>query len=128
MEFDPDLFLATYAENLFLISPPPIIILDQPWEAIASTDKILLAKILNAVKQTLNAVTIKHQDSLDLSHWIEKPERIIYFGNPIKGIPLYDPVDAHGTVILASERLINLSQDDEARKKLWQALKKQFLI
>lgn len=122
------LFESLYPEGLFDIALPPTVILDQPWQAITSTEKILLEKILAALKQSLNSVTIHYQDSLDLSIWTVKPKHVIYFGKPVKGIPLYEVVEANEVSIVASESLKNLSTNDDSRKKLWQALKKQFSV
>ena len=128
MDLNPALFDTLYPEGLFVISPAPTIILDQPWDEITVAEKTLLGKILSAIRQSLDAVTIKYQDSLDLSAWTEKPSRVIYFGKPVKGIPLYETVEANGVAITASENLKALSTNEEARKKLWQALKKQFAV
>ncbi len=128
MEISSILFDSLYPEGLFAISPSPTIILDQHWEIITSAEKILLEKILAAIRQSLHSVTIQYQDSLDLSTWKEKPSRVIYFGKHVKGIPLYEAVEANGVTIVASESLKNLSGNEDARKKLWQALKKQFSV
>ena len=128
MEISPILFDSLYPEGLFAIPSPPTIILDQSWGAITPVEKTLLEKILAAIKQSLSSVTIQHQDSLDLSVWVEKPQRVIYFGRPVKGIPLYEAVEANGATIVASESLKDLSLNEDARKKLWLALKKQFLV
>src|SRR6478609_1797418 len=122
------LFESLYPEGLFDIALPPTVILDQPWQTITSTEKILLEKILAALRQSLSSVTIHYQDSLDLSIWTVKPKRVIYFGKPVKGIPLYEVVEANEVSIVASESLKNLSTNDDSRKKLWQALKKQFSV
>jgi DNA polymerase III psi subunit len=128
MEISPILFDSIYQEGLFAISPPPTIILDQPWVTITPVEKTLLEKILTAIRQSLNSITIQYQDSLDLSVWVEKPQRVIYFGKSVKGIPLYETVKANGVTIVASESLKDLSINEEARKKLWLALKKQFSV
>jgi len=128
MDVNPILFDSLFPEGLFAISPSPIIILDQPWETITASEKILLEKILTAIKQTLNTVSIKYQDSLDLSAWAEKPSQVIYFGMPVKGIPLYETITPNGVRMIASGNLKDLSSNEDARKKLWQALKKQFSV
>jgi DNA polymerase III psi subunit len=128
MEISPVLFESLYPEGLFALSLPPMIILDQPWETLTSNEKTLLEKILAAIRQSLNSVAIQYQDSLDLSAWVEKPQRVIYFGKLVKGIPLYEAVDANGVTIVTSESLRDISANEDARKKLWQALKKQFSV
>ena len=128
MEVTPFLVDTLFSEGLYVISPPPTIVLDQPWEALTAAEKNLLEKILAAIKQSLNAITIRYQDPFDLSAWHEKPRHIVYFGKPLKGIPLYEAVEANGVMIVTSENLSHLSNHEDARKKLWLALKKQFSV
>jgi len=128
MEVSAVLFESIFPEGLFSIHSSPTIILDQFWDAITPAEKTLLEKILAAIKQSLNSVTIQYQDSLDLSVWVEKPQRVIYFGKSVKGIPLYEAVEANGVTIVASESLKDLSINEDSRKKLWLALKKQFSV
>lgn len=128
MEMSSVLFESLYPEGLFDIHLPPTIILDQPWGSFTSAEKTLLEKILAAIKHSLNSVTIQYQDSLDLSVWVVKPKHVIYFGKPVKGIPLYEMVEANAVSVVASESLKDLSSNEDSRKKLWQALKKQFSV
>ena len=128
MEVSPILFDSLFTEGLFAISSSPTVILDQPWETISAAEKVLLEKILTAIKHSLNSITIKYQDPFNLSLWNEKPHRIVYFGKPVKGIPLYETVEANGVFVVASDKLSHLSGNEEARKKLWLALKKQFSV
>lgn len=127
-EFNSALFDSIYREDIYLPSPPPTVVIDQPWETIEKEERVLLSKILAAVKHSLDSVTIKHQPSLDLSQWIEKPRRVIYFGKPINGIALYEVLDTQGAAVVCAEKLKDLIKNDEAKKKLWQALKKQFTL
>jgi hypothetical protein len=128
METSESLHNALYPEGLYAITLPATVILDQPWEMIGSQEKILLEKILTAIRQSLNSVAIKYQKSLDLSVWIEKPSHVIFFGQPVNGVPLYDLVQVNGVSIVASESLKSLSTNEDSRKKLWQVLKKQFSV
>jgi hypothetical protein len=128
MKVSPILFDSLFTEGLFAISPSPTIILDQPWETITAAEKVLLEKILTAIKHSLNSITIRYQDPLDLSAWDQKPRHVVYFGKSVKGIPLYETVEANGVFVVASDKLSYLSVHEEARKKLWLALKKQFSV
>jgi len=76
----------------------------------------------------LPSVTIRYQDPFDLSAWNQKPNHVVYFGKGVKGVPLYETVEANGVLVIASDNLSQLSGNEEARKKLWQALKKQFSV
>jgi DNA polymerase III psi subunit len=126
--FHSALFDSIYKEDIYLPAQPPTIVIDQLWETIENEERVLLSKILAAVKHSLDSVTIKYQPTLDLSHWNEKPHRIIYFGKPVNGIALYDVLDTQGAAVVCSEKLKDLLKNDEAKKKLWQALKKQFTL
>ena len=128
MEINPILFDTLFTEGLFIVSPSPTVILDRAWEHITPAERTLLEKILTAIRQSLDTVSIRYQDSLDLSTWIQKPQHVVYFGKPVKGVPLYETVEADGVTIVASENLSHLSTHEEARKKLWSALKKQFSV
>jgi hypothetical protein len=125
---DPILFDSLFSEQLFAVPIQPVIIVDQPWADIGTDERMLLSKILAAVKLPLDSVTIKFQPSFDISSWLQKPKRLIYFGNLVKGIPQYEVIDANGVSIVASESLKDLLKSDASRKKLWQALKAQFSI
>lgn len=122
------LFDSIFTEEIFALTPAPTVVIDEPWESLGSGEKILLEKILTAVKQSYFSVSIVHQPSLDLAAWSQKPSRVIYFGKPVKGVPQYEPVEAAGVTVVAADRLTSLTQSDESRKRLWVALKKQFAV
>lgn len=115
-----------YAEELFRIKQPTIVVLDQAWESIPADEMELLKKILKAVKQSIDSIQVKVQSTFDISTWKEKANRIIYFGQPLSGVVSYEVLDIDGVSIVVAECLHKLMKDDEARKKLWQALKRQF--
>lgn len=125
---DSVLFESIFSEQLFAVTTPPTIVINQPWEKIGIDERNLLAKILGAIRLSLDSVTIKYQSNLDLSAWSQKPNHLIYFGEPVKGLQQYEVVEANGVSIVISESLKDLLQNDASRKKLWQALKKQFAI
>ena len=125
---DSVLFESIYAEQLFSVAVPPTVILNQPWEKISNDERILLAKILGALRLSLDSISIKHQSTLDLSGWIQKPKRVIYFGDPVKGLQQYEVIEANDVSIVTSEGLSDLLKNDASRKKLWLALKQQFSV
>jgi DNA polymerase III psi subunit len=125
---DSILFDSIFTEQLFHIPVKPTVVVNQPWEKIGNDERILLSKILGALRLSIDSVTIKYQTSLDLSSWTEKPKQLIYFGSPVKGLQQYEVIDANGVSIVTSESLNDLLQNDQARKQLWQALKKQFSV
>lgn len=125
---DSVLFDSIFSEQLFVVQPQPVIVINQPWKSITADERLLLTKILAALKLSLESVTIKYQPALDMSSWTQKPEKVIYFGDLVKGIAQYELIEANGVSIVASESLTGLSKNDSSRKKLWQALKMQFSV
>jgi DNA polymerase III psi subunit len=125
---DSILFESIYTEQLFSVAIPPSIIITLPWEKIGSEERNLLSKILGALRLSLDSVSVKHQITLDLSNWAQKPKHLIYFGDQVKGLQQYEVIEANGVSIVTSESLSDLLKNDSSRKKLWQALKQQFSL
>jgi len=117
-----------FTEELYQISPLPIIIVTKPWTEVQPAEREQLSKILVALKLSLDSVTILHQSKLDLAALTIKPERVIYFGPLPAGLTHYECIDAQGVALVASEDLSQLITNDPARKKLWSALRQLFSI
>jgi len=96
------------------------------------TEKELLSKITEVLRQRidpklgLTSFAIVSVPSLDLSTWIERPERVIYFGPAIKGLNPYEVIQADRTKMVLSENLADLIPNEASRSKLWQALQQLF--
>jgi len=117
-----------YTEEIYKVKPLPTVLLSKPWTQVNELEKELLIKILLAVKLSLDKVTVKYQDTFDLSTWSDKPNKLIYFGPVPAGIPNYEVIDVNGVSLIASESLENLLANDPARKRLWGALRQLFPI
>lgn len=117
-----------FQEEIYSIAAKPVVLLQQPWEALSDEEKQLLTKIIAALKTSLDAIVIKSQPVFDLSTWKQKPSRLIYFGEVPKGIPYYEVVQSDGVALVAAASLKDLLPDDAARKQLWGALKQLFLL
>jgi hypothetical protein len=120
-----EIFESTYPEELYLIKPRVTVVIPVPWTEVKEAEKTLLSKILGAVKQSLDSVVIRQQHHLDLSTWLEKPERVLCF-SPAEGLPKFEVLLAHGTSLIVSLPLPELLVNDEAKKKLWAGLKVMF--
>jgi DNA polymerase III psi subunit len=96
-----------------------------PWAEVKDEEKILLSKILSAVKQSLDSVVIIQQPKLDLSVFSEKPQRVLCF-SPAEGLPKFEALPAHGASVIISLQLAELLLNDEAKKKLWAGLRVMF--
>jgi DNA polymerase III psi subunit len=86
---------------------------------------VLLSKILTAVKLSLDAVVIWQQPKFDLSAWAEKPTKVLCFA-PADGLPKLEVLPAQSTLVVVSLPLPELMTNDEAKKKLWGALRMMF--
>lgn len=117
-----------FQEEIYSIAPKPVVLLQQPWEALSDDEKQLLTKIIAALRTSLDAVVVRSQPVFDLSAWKQKPARLIYFGEVPKGIPYYEVVQSDGVALVAAASLKDLLPDDAARKQLWGALKQLFLL
>jgi DNA polymerase III psi subunit len=120
-----EIFESTYSEELYLIQPRVTVVIPVAWAEVKEEEKVLLSKILNAVKQSLDSVVIKQQPKLDLSVWAEKPEKVLCF-SPAEGLPKYEALPAQSTSVIVSPPLPDLLTNDEAKKKLWAGLKVMF--
>jgi hypothetical protein len=116
---------STYHEELYFTRQKVVAVIPVPWIEVTDEEKVLLSKILAAVKQSLDSVVIKHQPLFDLSSWLEKPERVICFSSA-EGLPKYEVLPAQGTSVIVALPLSELLSNDEAKKKLWGGLKAMF--
>ncbi len=120
-----EIFESTYPEELYLIQPRVMVVIPVAWTEVKEAEKILLSKILSAVKQSLDSVVIRQQPQLDLSVWTEKPKRVLCF-SPAEGFPKFEVLPVQGTSVIVSLPLPELLANDEAKKKLWAGLKVMF--
>ncbi len=118
-------FEATYPEDLYLIAPKVTVVVPVPWAEVTEEEKALLSKILMAVKLNLEAVVIRHQPKFDLSTWEEKPTKVLCFA-PAEGLPQFELLPAQNTLVVVSLPIPELMTNDEAKKKLWGALRMMF--
>jgi DNA polymerase III psi subunit len=115
-----------FNEDIYQLRLRPVVVIDKPWKEVSAEESGLLAKILGAIKHSLDTVNIVYQPQLEVSKLSFKPEKVICFGNGAKGIALYEPIEADQVSIVISDSLSDLLKNDAARKQLWQGLKKQF--
>jgi hypothetical protein len=122
---DP-LFDNTFGEEIYLTPAPVTVIIGSPWTALGEDHVLLLSKILIAIGKSLEGVRIVQQEAFDMSAWNEKPERVLAFVPPPKGILPYDLVRAGEGALIFSDPLEILQTNDIAKRKLWDALKTLF--
>lgn len=117
-----------FTEELYQIRPLPTVVITKPWKEVSQAEQELLARIITALKFSMDGISIIYQDKLDLSALPVKPEKVIYFGALPAGLAHYEHIEAQGVSLVASEELEQLLTNDPARKRLWTALKQLFSI
>lgn len=117
-----------YTEELYRLRTAPTVIISKPWDAVTSAELELLNKILSALRLSLNQIKIRHQPTLDLGSWAEKPTHVLFFGPLPAGITYYELIQVKEVSLVASEDLHTLLGNEAARKKLWAALKQLFSL
>jgi len=127
-----DFLESLYSEELYRIRAKTTIVITQPWADLPLPEKEQLLKIAEALRQKIHrklsivSLAIVSVSTLDLSTWVEKPDRLIYFGPAIKGLSTYEVIQADGIKMVLSESLADLIPNEAARTKLWQALRQLF--
>ena len=121
-------FESLYQEEIYLVRPRTLVLLDKPWNDISDEERTLLTKILGSVKLSLSSVQVLHRESADVNDLSAlNTERVIAFGtrlSPVHKQYEYVPVDGYHVIVSDS-----LSALDDARKKnLWLALRQMFGI
>jgi hypothetical protein len=115
-----------YQEELYVIPPRTLVLLDKEWPDFSEEEGALLTKILGSVKLSLASVQIIHQSNTSVSDLLSfNPSKIISFGvnvSPIQKQYEYVPLD--GVHIIVSDALSRL--DDQKKKSLWVALRQMF--
>lgn len=120
-------FSELYTEELFQLHPQTVVVVES-WNNLSPAETQLLSKILGAVRLNLEGVRIVEQAILNISVLSEKPKQLICFTKAATGLSLYEPIEADGILLVISDNLANLLNDEAARKKLWGALKVQFSV
>jgi DNA polymerase III psi subunit len=120
------LFSITFSDDIYLLPEPITIVVEKPWVNVSTEERVQLSKILNALKFSLEKVRVAFQADLDLTKLIGHPSYVIVFGLTLKGVNLYEPITIKDTRLVMSESLSALLTNDDAKKKLWLALKPMF--
>ncbi len=128
------IFESIYAEDLYQLAPKTQVIITKPWVELSEEEKEQLTKITEALRQrispklSLDAFKVVCTPTLDLSTWLEKPKRLIYFGPAIKGLNYFELIETGATKMVLSESLSELIANGASRQKLWAALKQLFQV
>jgi hypothetical protein len=117
-----------YQEELYVLPPRTLVLLDRPWADLTDEQKTLLTRILGSVKLTQASVQFFTAGNVaigDLAAF--NPARIISFGPAIAGvIGLYQFTELEGIPVICADALDKL--DDPRKKSLWGALRQMFAL
>ena len=115
-----------YSEELYNIRGKVLVVIPRPWSEIQEEEKVLLGKILSAVKLSLSSIQIVSRSEFSVVDFKAYcPHCIIAFGAVCKNsIRTYEKITENDTSIVVSDELRHL--DDERKRNLWLTLKQVF--
>jgi DNA polymerase III psi subunit len=98
------------------------------WEKLGEKERELLARIISALKISIDSVTINSQKALDVTYFAGKTNKLIFFGETPAGVARYEVLESADLSFICSESLTQLIDNESARKQLWLGLRKLFSI
>ena len=115
-----------YSEELYKIQGKVLVVMSKPWSKVQDDERILLGKILGAVKLSLSSVQIVDRSEFAVADFrAYRPSCIIAFGAALKNSSkMYEKVTHEGTSIVVADELGQL--DDLRKRNLWLTLKQVF--
>jgi len=120
------IFEALYSEELYDFRAPVVVVVSRPWAEISADHKTVLAKMLAAVKLSIDTVQVVHRNAFTLEELTPlQSGKILAFGVNLKTpAPLYQHIAQNGVSLIVSDSLDQL--DDAKKKSLWLALRAMF--
>jgi DNA polymerase III psi subunit len=122
----PTVIENTFQEELYAIPPKPVVAITTTWNVLTDSEKVLLDRILGAVRLSLNHVKIITTTQLDVLNWQNKPSHVLAFGLEMPGFSLYEPFEVQGIKIILAPAPSALENDKDGKTKLWVGLRKVF--
>jgi DNA polymerase III psi subunit len=116
-----------FNEEIYSIKNKLLIVTQEPWENLGTKERELLAKIIGALKLSLDSVQIISQPDFKASDFEGQSRSILNFGDTSVKYPNYEPQTTGNSTFICAESLTHLLSDDGAKKQLWGAMKKAFL-
>lgn len=125
---DHEVFGTTYQEEIFQFKPRPIVVINKTWEQIGEKERELLSKIISALKISIDSITVISQASLNITYFKGKTAKLIYFGDLPTGVSRHEVLESEGLSFICSESLLELIDNEPARKQLWLGLRRLFSV
>lgn len=115
-----------YQEELYSIKPKVLVVISMSWSEIGEDERILLGKILNAVKLSISAVQVIARKDFTVEDFNSyRPAYIIAFGATFRDSnEMYKNVSYDDASVVVAHALHEL--DDSRKKQLWLTLKQVF--
>jgi DNA polymerase III psi subunit len=115
-----------FNDELYSIRKKPIIIINQGWSELDDIGKELLSKIINSLRISIYSVNIisTNQNEVPQSLY-DQADKIVCFGL-VNDYPLNQVIKIENSLIIYSQSLIDLQNNDAAKNNLWNALKTLF--
>jgi hypothetical protein len=112
-----------YSEEIYKVSPKLLIVIDKPWSNVTNDEKILLDKILKALKQSLASVQIQTRREFSIEDFkVFTPSFVLAFGSKLRNSDkMYEEIQMDGTSIVVADDLDQL--DDVRKRNLWLTLR-----
>lgn len=117
-----------YQEELYRFSCDTLVVIPESWEDLDQEDKLLLEKILRAVKVGLAGAHIIHEPHLTTARLAQLDPRHAI----VLGATLDEPIADGEVVTLGNTSVVRAASldklDDGAKQVLWSALKKMYSL
>jgi hypothetical protein len=115
-----------FSEVIYAIRHNLLILISEPWERLPEPEKLLLAKIVEAIRYSLPEVTILSGEQTTFQELsIFNPRYIISFGVPVAGVTERYVLSTHGqTQLVLADSLGKMNQAE--KEKLWAVIKNNF--
>ena len=117
-----------YTEELYKVSSKVVVVIPKPWKDIVEDERVVLSKMLVAVKLSMAAVHIVCMPKFSLADFQAfPPQKVLVFGSVFNASSkLYEHLAIEGTSVILADALGQL--DDAKKKSLWLALRQMFGI
>lgn len=117
-----------YQEEIYHFSCDTLVVIPEPWQDLGLESKILLEKILKAVKVGLAGAQVIHEPHLTTAKLTQlNPRHAIVFGATMDG-----PITDGEIVSFGDTRLVRVARLDAlgegAKQMLWSALRKMYSL
>ena len=117
-----------YTEELYQVPSKVIVVVPKPWKEISEDERMVLSKMLVAVKLSMAHVHVVSRAQFTIEDFhASPPQKVLAFGSAFNASSkLYEHLSVNGTSVILADALEQL--DDTKKKSLWQALRQMFGI